>query len=110
LRLWSWADDYDLLLHMDSDVLVLGNIESALDAFAPNGTAPHDLGAVRDIINGGRTFNRGFMAIQPSRSRFEDMMRAGRQMRFNGRYAEQGWLNGLKRTACCACPCQHSIG
>jgi hypothetical protein len=78
---------------MDSDMLALGNIESALDAFAPNSTAPRDLGAVRDIINGGRTFNAGFMAIQPSRSRFADMMRAGREMRFDGRYAEQGWLN-----------------
>ena len=78
LRLWDMADEFDLLLYMDCDMIALGRIEAALDIFAPSGVAPQPLGVARDMLNKHASFNTGVMAIQPDHVFFTEMMAAGR--------------------------------
>lgn len=96
LRLWNMAEEFDLLLYLDCDIIALGRIEAALDIFAPNGSAPQPLGVARDMQNEHATFNTGVLAIQPDHSFFTEMMAAGRNgsVVYDGRNsADQVFLN-----------------
>ena len=90
LRLWDMADEFDLLLYMDCDMIALGRIEAALDIFAPSGVAPQPLGVARDMLNKHASFNTGVMAIQPDHVFFTEMMAAGR----NGSVVYDGRSSG----------------
>ena len=92
LRLFDMADDYDLILYLDADILVLGRIEAALDWFAPNGKALTPMAAARDILNYRRTFNAGVMTIQPDKALFKQMLEAGDTLEYQAGWAEQGFL------------------
>lgn len=95
MRVFDLADDFDLLLYMDADMLAMGRIEAVLDYFAPNGIAKQPVGFVRDWINGRATFNAGFMAVQPSHEFFADVMAMGqnKSLEFDGTFGDQSFLN-----------------
>jgi hypothetical protein len=91
--MWEWHNEFDLLLYLDADTLAVGRAEATLDHFAPNGTAPHPLGAAPTFINEGRTFNAGVLAVQPSRAFFSALMAAGETLEYHAGFAEQAFLN-----------------
>jgi lipopolysaccharide biosynthesis glycosyltransferase len=87
------ADEYDLILYLDADTMILGRAQAAIDLAAPRGTAPYPVTAVRDMLYAGKTFNAGVMVIRTSHQFFIDMMKAGKTLKYNPDFAEQAFLN-----------------
>ena len=95
LHMWSWADDYDLLLYLDADVLCLGRLELTLDFFAPNGTSSHFLAAAPGGLSADH-INAGVMAVQPNHAFFKEMMDALQTVHYKQKWAaEQAFLHAF---------------
>lgn len=82
LRIWEQTD-YDKLIYLDADTLVLRDLQELLDrpgfAAAPCGTAPDQ-------------FNSGVLVLTPSRDIFSDMLQKLPVLRsYDG--GDQGFLN-----------------
>ncbi|XP_031491546.1 UDP-glucuronate:xylan alpha-glucuronosyltransferase 2-like isoform X2 [Nymphaea colorata] len=82
LRLWQLAD-YDRVVFVDSDVLILGNVDLLFDF--PELSATGDDGMI---------FNSGLMVIEPSACMFKMLMgETSRIVPYNG--GDQGFLNEM---------------
>ncbi|CAN6480185.1 unnamed protein product [Victoria cruziana] len=82
LRLWQLAD-YDRVVFVDSDILVLGNVDILFEY--PELSATGDDGTI---------FNSGLMVIEPSACMFKTLMaETSRIVPYNG--GDQGFLNEM---------------
>lgn len=100
LRLFDMAEEFELLLYLDCDLIALGRIEAVLDYFAPDGIAPQPLAVARDLINEHATFNSGVMALQPDHAFFDAMIAAGKAGvgGSDHMHGEQTFLNAFLNT------------
>ncbi len=95
LRIWSMID-YDRVLYLDADTLVIQNINELLIGTIYEDNQDGLLGAVEDVWQGkiGPNFNAGVLLIRPNKTIFEDMLVKMHNMAAYGSYwAEQAFLN-----------------
>lgn len=95
LRVWSMID-YDRVLYLDADTLVIDNIDELLTGIIYENHHSGLIGAVEDVWQGqiGPNFNAGVLLLQPNMSIFNDMLVKMHNMAAYGSYwAEQGFLN-----------------
>jgi inositol 3-alpha-galactosyltransferase len=107
LRMWEWQGEFERLIYLDADMLVLKNIDHLFDL------PPAPLYAVGDCYGGREDaeereacchfapdtqpayFNAGFLVIAPSRAELAGMAAALAAGAVGvGRFAEQDFLNG----------------
>jgi len=97
-KLWIWSlTEYDKVVYLDSDLLVIGNIDELFDRDiwteigAPANSTHRNFAAAPDMIPPDR-FNSGVMAIRPDMEIFTDMRNSlGRIPSYNK--GDQGFLN-----------------
>ncbi|CAL4946526.1 unnamed protein product [Urochloa decumbens] len=81
-RLWQLTD-YDAVVFLDADLLVLGNMDFLFESGAPELSA---------TVNSGARFNSGVMVLEPSNCTFEMLMAGVHDIdSYNG--GDQGYLN-----------------
>ncbi|CAO2167089.1 unnamed protein product [Urochloa humidicola] len=81
-RLWQLTD-YDTVVFLDADLLVLPGMDFLFDAGAPELSA---------TVNSGARFNSGVMVLEPSNCTFEMLMAGVHDIdSYNG--GDQGYLN-----------------
>ena len=92
LHIWGMTA-YDRVLYMDSDALVIGNIDGLL-RLELHGSK---IGASRDFSAGAwlPTFNMGVFLIEPSEAEYEQLLQLQRdpKIQFHTTMSEQGFLN-----------------
>eukprot|EP00568_Trieres_chinensis_P019102 CAMPEP_0183322362 /NCGR_PEP_ID=MMETSP0160_2-20130417/71433_1 /TAXON_ID=2839 ORGANISM="Odontella Sinensis, Strain Grunow 1884" /NCGR_SAMPLE_ID=MMETSP0160_2 /ASSEMBLY_ACC=CAM_ASM_000250 /LENGTH=264 /DNA_ID=CAMNT_0025489511 /DNA_START=41 /DNA_END=835 /DNA_ORIENTATION=- len=99
-KLWVWSlTDYERVVYLDSDMLILGDINHMFDfdVWTEPGTEANDthrnFAAASDTIPPDK-FNSGVMVLRPSNETFHDMRDAalsGRLTSYNN--GDQGFLN-----------------
>jgi lipopolysaccharide biosynthesis glycosyltransferase len=100
LHLWEVESEYDKVIYLDSDMLVVRNIDHLFDlkttfAACPAYVQSLDL-KTRRVLSAGysdRLFNAGFLVIEPNISTF-GWLWAGKDSFINREDpSDQGWLN-----------------
>jgi alpha-N-acetylglucosamine transferase len=88
LQLWDQAEDFDLILYMDVDIIAIGRVESVLNWFAPNGIPKSFMGGALDDHGG---FSAGVLAVPTNRTLYREMINAAenRELDWDSNYAEQ---------------------
>jgi alpha-N-acetylglucosamine transferase len=95
LILWS-ITEYKAIFYLDSDILVVGNIDAFLKMYKYVGKR-YRLGVTRDIFAGKwkSTFNMGVFVMKPNRTEFDRLidLKKDSRFKFDEAQSEQGFLN-----------------
>ena len=88
LHLWTF-ERYEHILYLDSDMLVVKNILSAVSGY---NTTANTLGVARNR-DGSDAFNAGFLYVTPSKTEFYRMRETSLVLKYDTGVQEQGFLN-----------------